>query len=203
MMVAKEKSKRTAELAYVVYALKEVEKQWRCLNEYVAELLSEDFMHPKAYVKLLFDDNTLSQSRLYFWIIGCLNEFDVSIEDNIKQWKLFQEARVTPFLKPLKNKSEEELGRLQTPEKELQDFQDLDKEAGEVRQSLEDLQSQFQTKLKKVQALRDGVSCVLIVLSPYSTCPSSIYRAGSIADNLMLLSCSMPVPSSRVDPRPD
>ena len=24
-----------------------------------------------------------------FWVIGCLNEFEVSIADNIKQWELY------------------------------------------------------------------------------------------------------------------
>jgi hypothetical protein len=59
-------------------------------------------MNPKDYVKLLFDDEIFSWSRLYFWVIGCLNEFDISIGDNIKQWKLFQQACVSPRLESLK-----------------------------------------------------------------------------------------------------
>jgi hypothetical protein len=54
-------------------------------------------MDPEAYVKLLFDDGNFSRSRLYFWVIGCLNEFDISIE-HIKQCTLFREARVRQFL---------------------------------------------------------------------------------------------------------
>jgi hypothetical protein len=67
-----------------VYALRGAAKRWAELNQYIGGMLSEDFMDPKAYVRLLFDDETISQSRLYFWVIGCLNEFDISIEENME-----------------------------------------------------------------------------------------------------------------------
>lgn len=141
-------SQQIAELSCIVYALRKVEHQWRQFNEYIGSLLVEDFMHPEAYTKLLFDDETFSQSRLYFWIIGCLNEFDASIKDNIKQWKLFRQARIRFLLNPSdKSPARDELNRVQ----------ELDKEAEEIRQSLEDLQTQFQAKLVTVQALRDGL----------------------------------------------
>jgi hypothetical protein len=88
------KTRYTAEFASVVYALKVVEKRWRSLNEYIGGLLTEDFMDPTAFTKLLFDDEDFSRSKLYFWATGCLNEFEASIEDNILQWKLFRMARM-------------------------------------------------------------------------------------------------------------
>jgi hypothetical protein len=216
--VVSQESKETAELTCIVYALKGVEKRWRDLNKHIAELLSEDFMNPTAYVEFLFDNDNFSRSKLYFWVIGCLNEFDLSIEDNIKQWKLFRQARVSPLLKRLRSrhapkarardaKSGEGSQRADSPDKmremELRQIQALDKEAAEVRQSLEDLRSHFQTQLMRVQALRDGVSCVLIIPSLYSICPSPVYRAISTADNKMLHSYSMAVLYTRVDPRPN
>lgn len=145
---------RTAELSYIVHALREVEGRWREFNDYIGDLLVEDFMDPKAYTKLLFDDETFSRSRLYFWIIACLTEFDASIGDNIKQWKLFRLARVSP---PLRHRS-------WLPTADVDRFQELNAEGEGIRQTLEDLQAQFRAKLASVQALRDGVSVLNIPL---------------------------------------
>lgn len=101
--VLSEENLLIAEAIIVVAAMRNVEDRWRDLNEYIGSLLVEDFMDPKSYTMLLFDDETFSRSRLYFWIIGCLNEFDISIEDNIKQWKLFRQARIDPGLRRLKD----------------------------------------------------------------------------------------------------
>jgi hypothetical protein len=151
-------SEQTFGLSCIVYALRKVEEQWRQFNDHIGSLLVEDFMDPRAYTKLLFDDETFSRSRLYFWILGCLNEFQVSIEDNIKQWKLFRQARICHLLDLPPNSSPDaslpQLDRLG----DLARLRELDKEAGEIRQSLEDIQAQFRAKSATVQALRDGVS---------------------------------------------
>ncbi|TEY54959.1 hypothetical protein BOTCAL_0234g00140 [Botryotinia calthae] len=84
----------TAELTSILYAMRLVVKRWEGLYRHIEDLLHEDFMDPATYVELLFDDENFSQSRLYFWVIGCVNEFQIAIEDNIKQWTLFREARV-------------------------------------------------------------------------------------------------------------
>lgn len=142
-----------AEAIIIVVAIKKVEDRWRDLNEYIGSLLVEDFMDPKSYAMLLFDDETFSRSRLYFWIIGCLNEFNISIEDNIKQWKLFRQARIDPELEKLEDLDIEEKHR-----DKLKKLQNLYMLGEEIRQGLEDVQSQFQAKLATVQNLRDGVS---------------------------------------------
>ncbi|KAL4971370.1 hypothetical protein BDW66DRAFT_155736 [Aspergillus desertorum] len=150
-------SQQTAELSYIVYALREVEERWRQFNKHIETLLVEDFMDPEAYTKLLFDDQTFSRSRLYFWIIGCLNEFDVSIDDNIKQCTLYRQARVHPRLDSILKSSSKSSGSDSSGERDLFRLQELDKEAGEIQQSLKDLQAQFKAKLATVQALRDGL----------------------------------------------
>ncbi|KAF7535560.1 hypothetical protein G7054_g5267 [Neopestalotiopsis clavispora] len=143
-------SQQTAQLSFVLYALDKLEKQWTVLNEYIASLLVEDFMDPETYTKLLFDDEIFSRSRLYFWIIGCLNEFDLSIEDNIKQSKLFRQGRVEPLLNSLRPQS--------IPEPpDLTRLRDLDKRAEELEQGLEDIQAQFRAKIETVQSLREGL----------------------------------------------
>ncbi|KAH6869568.1 hypothetical protein B0T10DRAFT_418339 [Thelonectria olida] len=118
-------------------------------------------MNPKTYTTLLFDDETFSRSRLYFWILGCLNEFNISIEDNIKQWKLFRQARISRVLDPSSKSSSESSPKSPSStfdkSHDYTKLQELDKRAGEILRSLEDLQAQFQAKMATVQALRDGL----------------------------------------------
>jgi hypothetical protein len=155
-LVLSEESVLMAQTVIIVDAISKVENRWRDLIEYIGGLLVEDFMDPKSYGMLLFDDETFSWSRLYFWIIGCLNEFDISIEDNIKQWKLFRQARIDPRLELLQESLNDipDIG----VSNEWDELQDIRKRGEEVRQGLEDLQSQLRAKLATVQMLRDGVS---------------------------------------------
>lgn len=150
-------NKLSAEVACIVYALKGVVNRWTELNEYISELLMENFMDPKVYDGLLLDDKTFSRSKRYFWVIGCLNEFVESISDNIKQWELFRQARVIPFLPALRDTNPGTNPGTILGE-ELQQFQDLYKEADNLFEALEDLRSQFRFKLTTVRTLRDGLA---------------------------------------------
>ncbi|KAH8693491.1 hypothetical protein GQ44DRAFT_695114 [Phaeosphaeriaceae sp. PMI808] len=117
-------------------------------------------MEPKTYVGLIFDDESFTRSRLYFWVIGCLNEFLVSIEDNIKQWKLFREARVTLLLKHLPKSGDISQNTDSTSQyhgSELERLQSLDQATEGIRENLESLRSRFTTQLETVKALRDGL----------------------------------------------
>jgi hypothetical protein len=159
-------SKIVAELIFISHALKEVAKRWTRLHDEIERLLSEDFMDPKIYVRLIFDDESFTRSRLYFWVIGCLNEFLVSIEDNIKQWKLFREARVTLLLKHLPKSDDESQNTNSTsgyPRSELERLRSLDQSTEGIRENLESLRSRFTTQLETVKALRDGVSDVIFI----------------------------------------
>ncbi|KAJ4153822.1 hypothetical protein LMH87_010293 [Akanthomyces muscarius] len=147
-------SQGVAELWSIVYALEKIEAEWRGFNKYIDSLLVENFMNPRTYSKLLFDDASFSRSRLYFWILGCLNEFDVVIEDNIKQWTLYRQARVDKLLKRFARpatafssekspetppgKAHGSLPTRRDPDKELKEFRELARKAEDIRQSLED-----------------------------------------------------------------
>lgn len=159
--------KIAAEVACIVYALKEVVKRWTNLNEYISKLLMEDVMDPEVYVQLLFDDETFSRSRLYFWVIGCLNEFEVSIADNIKQWELFRLARVMPALASNNANLSVDNSQVLPLSSGSQSDQNidsanglvsLDREAEELRESLEYLRGELRNKLRTVEILRSGVS---------------------------------------------
>lgn len=154
-------SRKTAELSCIVYALEKVEHRWRRLDKYIASLLVEDFMDSTAYSKLLFDDASFSRSRLYFWVLGCLSEFDPVIDDNIRQCKLYRIARI----EPLRDYIEDIELRLKSPvattlsygQQDLKRLVELDKKASAIGQSLEDLRSEFSAKQARVQILRDGL----------------------------------------------
>jgi hypothetical protein len=124
-------------------------------------------MEPRIYVKLIFDDESFTRSKLYFWVIGCLNEFLVSIEDNIKQWKLFRETRVTLLLKYLPMSGDESQNADATfpyRRSQLERLQSLDQSTEGICENLESLRLGFTTQLETVKALRDGVSDVIIII---------------------------------------
>lgn len=45
-------------------------------------------MDPKKHDALLVDDSAFSRSRMYFWAISTLTEFDKTIADTIDQWEI-------------------------------------------------------------------------------------------------------------------
>ncbi|KAF9770869.1 hypothetical protein IL306_011523 [Fusarium sp. DS 682] len=48
------------------------------------------FLDPEQHDNLLFDDDTFSRSRQYFWIVSCLESFLVQIDDAIEEWRKFR-----------------------------------------------------------------------------------------------------------------
>lgn len=164
--IALNEIKIETELLCIADGLEEVIKRWTALSEYPSRMLAEDFMEPKKYVKLLFDDENFSPSQKYFWAIGCLGEFDISITNNIKQCDLFYAARVKPLLDILdladrlnaasltKRRS---LSSVENGLARLQEFKALFNRLSNHRESLVDLQTQFRNILETVKALRDRV----------------------------------------------
>ncbi|KAF7949160.1 hypothetical protein EAE96_008328 [Botrytis aclada] len=160
--IAMQKCMPTAELTSILYAMRLVLKQWEGLYQHIEGLLHEDFMDPATYVELLFDDENFSQSRLYFWVIGCVNEFQISIEDNIKQWTLFREARVTSYFE----RNQGDVSRYNDSssayfddlrENSQKEIKNLVKEIDVQVESLINCQSQFKHQQETAQAFRDGL----------------------------------------------
>lgn len=98
MNIYREDVKIVTEMRYICHILAIVGKKWAEIDEYLAALVSEDFMKTKEYYKLLFDDENLTRSCKYFWVIGCLNEFIISIGDNITQSREFHDNILKPLL---------------------------------------------------------------------------------------------------------
>ncbi|KAK3355286.1 hypothetical protein B0H65DRAFT_416578 [Neurospora tetraspora] len=112
-------------------------------------------MNPKDYCSLLFDDETFSRSRLYFWIIGFIIEVHPCIEDNITQWNLYQRARIQPLLDDLNSKDQAEVTKVERSI--AKSITKYDKEGNEIKQDLENLKKRFDEISESVRALRDGL----------------------------------------------
>lgn len=147
----------------IIKAMKTIVSRWRQLEHYISSLLVQDFMDPKAYCNLLFDDETFSRSRLYFWILGFVIEVQPCIEDNITQFTLYQEARVWPFLRESEakeNAAREAPGSSSTIEfDKIADsiIRAYDHEGNEIKHDLKNLKARFDAISESVRALRDGV----------------------------------------------
>jgi hypothetical protein len=72
--------------------LERVEFCWRQISDHLTSLISENanFLDGDDYVKLLFKDESYTRSRTYFWILGCLRDFENTIRDTEKHWEVFQ-----------------------------------------------------------------------------------------------------------------
>jgi hypothetical protein len=76
-----------------------VSGRWNEISHYLNEPLSEDstFLEGDKYVELIFEDETYSRSRKYFWVLACLNEFENSLKSAAKQWEDFEGRYVKPL----------------------------------------------------------------------------------------------------------
>ncbi|KAL1964567.1 hypothetical protein VTN77DRAFT_6864 [Rasamsonia byssochlamydoides] len=50
-------------------------------------------LDPEKHDALLFDDNTFSRSRKYFWVVDSLELFKTQIADTLREWKDFWDAQ--------------------------------------------------------------------------------------------------------------
>jgi hypothetical protein len=129
--------------------LNDVLDRWDNLRRHLERLLDErhTIMNPSDHDELLWDDETFTRSRKYFWAIHCLTEFHLSISDNILQWESYYSARIEPLRKVgLLSKSDlEKLGSI---------------ESSSI--GMKSIRSYFADQLESTKALRDGVSSFIV-----------------------------------------
>jgi hypothetical protein len=77
--------------AMVGFSIRMVLQRWEKILEYFTWLLGhrDSLSDPDAHDSLLFDDDSFSRSRRYFWAINYLAELDISISRNIIQLDRF------------------------------------------------------------------------------------------------------------------
>ncbi|KAJ5735538.1 uncharacterized protein N7483_000663 [Penicillium malachiteum] len=132
---------RVGEVAVIAEEYKILPHRWSQLLDHITGLLEEDFMDPESYVKLIFDDDQLSTSKKYFWILACIQEFRTHIMDNIQQWNLYRQARLEPFSSSWPN-----------------ELTELVKHIEQSCSALDGIRNEMDDIVETVKARRDGLS---------------------------------------------
>lgn len=132
----------------IEFTVRMVIERWLDIAEYFAWLIGhrDILSDPDAHDSLLFDDDSFSRSRRYFWAINYLAELDLSISGNIAQLEKFA-RRDTAVQDPAR---QHHLGRLP---KNAAINEQLDQ--------LQYLRERLQAQREEAIALRDGVRCKL------------------------------------------
>ncbi|GFF98641.1 predicted protein [Aspergillus lentulus] len=82
-------------VALILQALRDAADSWEQVANHLSSLVDDQgaIFDPDEHDRLLFDDNTFSRSRLYFWPIDRLGMFIPSISATMREWQNFWEAR--------------------------------------------------------------------------------------------------------------
>jgi len=72
---------------------------WKSLPINIDRLLGiwDAIFYPEKHNKLIRDDDLLSRSRMYFWVINCILESDNLIRPSIKAWKEYRDDVLLPY----------------------------------------------------------------------------------------------------------
>ncbi|KAF7586685.1 hypothetical protein BBP40_008491 [Aspergillus hancockii] len=140
-------------LQYVSRALQDVSQRWRALLEALEEVVDNHqfFQDPEILADRLFDDDSFSISKRYFWAINFLHEFIHLIDDNIEQWGQYRKACVEPALRLCSLTTEH---HLKESDKALRMYESL---ATESCSELQSLRQAFHEKLEQITVMRDGL----------------------------------------------
>lgn len=108
-------------------------KEWTEISDYIETFIASEnaFLKEEKHDDLLFDDDTFSRSRQYFWVITSIGEFLPIIDSTIEEWH-----RVSGLV----------VRSAQMDERSLLDSR------------LEDIKERLKSQRKRSVALRDGVS---------------------------------------------
>ncbi|PMD42010.1 hypothetical protein L207DRAFT_580690 [Hyaloscypha variabilis F] len=129
----------------ILRVLERIEFCWRQINDHLNSLISENenFLDGDDYVKLLFEDESYTRSRTYFWILGCLRDFENTIRDTEKHWEAFQGS----YIDLVKD----------DPAYKLTKACEMVTEIGILMASLDRIKSEFGAMRTQVTLLRDGL----------------------------------------------
>ncbi len=136
--------------------LERISERWAAFQSYFDYILDggDSLMQPTEHDNLLFDDETFSRSRRYFWAIDCLSEFESSISDNILQWELYKKARITPLFPSQV-----------LPELDFIQFRNAERQY----HILQNQREYFRQKLALTKALRDAVGSLARHVCTFTT----------------------------------
>lgn len=122
-------------------AVTSVVSQWAAIAKHLKAFIVDHhlLLDPEGHDRLLFDDDSFSRSRKYFWVINFLAECDSRIDENLQE---IQHARSIWM---------EKLGSVPP---DLIAWGSMDREVLKLRE----IQNNLRVKRSETIALRDGVS---------------------------------------------
>ena len=136
-------------LEHDTLALKRIVQATTHIVDYVDEILdikSDILLDPKKHDQLLFDDDSFSRSRKYWWASNLLVTLRQNIEDSLKvHQQLFDDWIVPIIIGTSKSTSPNGLA-------------DAEKQATEAYEKLGKLLDRIKLQQNRVDTLRDGVS---------------------------------------------
>jgi hypothetical protein len=162
------KTPESAILALICKALCDAADSWEEIGKLLSSLLGDEvsILDPEKHDHLLFDDNTFSRSRCYFWAVECLDVFRADIRDAVKQWEKFWSTWKEVLDRLQKGCRENGSSRHENDEQgrpilDLRSHSEVSEvlaEAEKQIRGLRELENQFDALLQKIQALREAVS---------------------------------------------
>lgn len=164
--ISESPSLRAQSLQYVANTLGLVASNWRGVLQVLNRIVdNRNVLHdPNRLQDILFDDNTFSISKRYFWAINLIHEISSLLDDTLEEWESYKRASVAPFLKRYAGEQDEDWQR-----KAYAAMLRNDKEAMEACSELELLRNAFQEALKRITLMRDGASNLYTQLMANST----------------------------------
>ncbi|KAL9116881.1 MAG: hypothetical protein Q9187_006590, partial [Circinaria calcarea] len=150
--LAEESSMQVAMLVLVGYALRTAAAEWQQMASYFDTLVGENLLNqaestllsPEKHDLLLFEDESFSRSRKYFWIVEAVTTFIDKISDSIHAWERYRAQEVDPYLRLSGWKGHGKLlGGVETADSEVA--------------KLKAVQHQLEKHLERTKLLRDGL----------------------------------------------
>ncbi|KAM0240898.1 hypothetical protein ACHAP5_007762 [Fusarium lateritium] len=129
-------------------------EDWSSVQVALSPIIDHDplFLDPNQHDNLLFDDDTFSRSRRYFWVVSCLESFQAVIDDAIEEWEKFRAEwpnmmmGIDPAEESSTTEASQEMTRRVLDEIETQ----VDR--------LRDISARFESSRDKTKVLREGAS---------------------------------------------
>ncbi|KAK2836977.1 hypothetical protein FQN49_006531 [Arthroderma sp. PD_2] len=157
-------------LHLIAEAYKDAADSWEEIARHITKILADDedaALDAEKHDRLLFDDNTFSRSRLYFWAVDILETFQESIQDSTLQWKYWWsgweeilrdfEKYQTERVKSRRLKDTEGAPLYPDEYDPLPTIDDIFPRIEPQIRRLEQLDAKFKGLLERTQKLRDGL----------------------------------------------
>ena len=150
--LADESSMQVALLVIIGYAFGIAVIEWSKMAFYFDTLMGDHkfsqiestLLSPDKHDALLFDDESFSRSRKYFWVVDALSAFIDSLSDSVLTWERYREDCVAPFL---------EIEHWRELPTFLQHLKAAETEIGK----LISIRSSLEKHLERTKVLRDGL----------------------------------------------